>query len=100
MKNNKKSKSELEHLRGENKKLRSENIHLKRELKKLMNVQHNLLEMQDAFADYSEKKQEHKADLSCPQCSRGPYLRIAIPGDREVRVCKVCNYRSTDGETE
>lgn len=96
MKQNKKSKSELEHLRGENKKLRSENIHLKRELKKLMNVQHNLLEMQEAFTDFSEEKETRKTELTCPNCSRGPYLKIAIPGNREVRVCKVCNYRGSN----
>lgn len=96
MKNNKKSKTEVEYLKGEIRKLRSENLHLKRELKKLMNVQESFLEMQEAFADYSEAKEEKKADMTCPSCSRGPYVKFVIPGNREVRVCKVCNYRSTE----
>mgnify|MGYP001614088348 CR=1 FL=1 len=90
-----KDRSEAEHLRGELRKLQSENKHLRRELKKLMNIQRNLEEFQEAFAEVSEEKHQTIADLTCPNCARGPYRAIAIPGNREVKVCKVCNYRET-----
>lgn len=88
-------KSETEHLRGELRKLRSENLHLKRELKKLQNAQQNLEEFQDAFADFSEEKEQNKLDLTCPNCARGPYRKFNIPGNRFIQVCKVCNHRET-----
>lgn len=94
-----KDRSESEHLRGEIRKLESENRRLKRELKQLQNMQRNLQEMQEAFADFSEIKSERKIDLTCPNCARGPYLKIPIPGNRELRVCKVCSHRETNEKT-
>lgn len=90
-----KDRSESEHLRGQLRKLESENKRLKRELKQLQNIQRNLEEFQEAFADFSEEKFERKMDMTCPNCARGPYLRISIPGNRELRVCKVCNHKET-----
>lgn len=60
-----------------------------------MHIQKNLEEFEEAFGDYSEAKAEKVIELTCPNCSRGPYAKIAIPGNREFRVCKVCNHRET-----
>lgn len=60
-----------------------------------MNIQKNLEEFEAAFGDFSEEKFKKKEELTCPNCARGPYVKITIPGNREFRVCKVCEHRET-----
>ena len=71
----------------------SENKRLKRELARLQNTDAEFQEFRTAFEDYSEIKEEKKEKERCPVCTRGKLVLISIPGNRQVRTCKICGHR-------
>lgn len=95
LKENKKSKSEGEYWKGKYKELLSENKRLKRELSRLQNTDHEFEEFKSAFQDFSEQKEEKKKKDCCPSCAKGKLVVISIPGGKNLRLCKICQFRET-----
>jgi predicted nuclease with TOPRIM domain len=98
LKGNKKSKSEVEYWRGKYKELLSENKRLKKDLKRLKNVDYEFEEFKDAFEDFSEEKVTKRKENLCQNCMRGKLVSVDIPGNRVVRLCKICGNRETKSE--
>lgn len=91
-----KDRSEAEYLRGIVRQLKSENRNLKKQLglvsKKNRQYENNLSdhsefeleEMEEEFIEAREK---------CPKCKAD--IEVLEIGNRDVRICKDCGYRSS-----
>lgn len=103
MKENKKSKSEAEYWKGKYKEVLSENKRLKKQLSRYQHTDHEFEEFKAAFDDYSIKKEEKKEKVDknrCSHCTRGHYVILSIPGGRNIKMCKICQHRVTEGNNE
>lgn len=81
----KKSRSELEVLRGENRKLKSENKHLRRENKALQRRSHFFEEIVDEVVEEVDVKNV------CRNCGKGQLLEYDV-GYISLIKCNTCDY--------
>lgn len=83
------SKSELEHLRGENKRLKSINRQLQKRNKELERKEHNYQTIVDAALDTTDGDIEYEI---CDQCGKGEKYLVDLKYVK-YSVCNVCGHK-------
>lgn len=81
----------------------SENKRLKKEIARYRNTDYEFQEFKAAFDDYSiekEEKREKAQNNRCKHCTRGQYVVMSIPGGRQIKMCKICQHRELEGDTD
>lgn len=94
----KKSKSEVETLRGVNRNLRKQIKHLQKQIGRKEKREYLLDDVEEREAELHLKEQLEESEFvstgNCPECDVGK-LELVELGNRVLVNCNTCKYRST-----